>query len=226
MDKTNDLTLWPILQRLSNEFLSIIDRFFIFNNGESCLLFCRDGKVYGFGQNIYGMLGIQNGDLRQRYLNIIRFHCYHMHPVLDQPKELIKLRFKNIINISKGDKHIMALTEMGDLYGWGANYSGQLGIGWYRTCSLEPTLILQEVQKVCCGPRHTVALICDGSIRLWGKFPGCPHNFTPGRLISAPRSSIGLISTKLLTIAYNNNFDENDKSAFYAWGDLKLFGKF
>ncbi|KPM09066.1 regulator of chromosome condensation (RCC1) and BTB (POZ) domain containing protein [Sarcoptes scabiei] len=118
----------------------------------------------------------------------------------------------------------MALTEIGDLYGWGANHSGQLGIGWFRTCSLEPTLILHDVRKVCCGPKHTVALIFDGSIRMWGKFPGHNQNYTPDRLIRAPGSMLDLISTKFLTIAFNNCFDDDDRGAFYAWGDLKHFG--
>lgn len=232
MDQTNDLTLWPILRRIPNDFLHITDRFYIFNNGESLLLFCRNGKVYGYGRNPYGMLGVPFDDLRQKYLGLLRFYCCNNHhhssscPFVNEPRELTKLRFINIIALSKGDKHMMALSEFGDLYGWGANHSGQLGIGWYRMGASEPTLILHDVQKVCCGSKHTVALIMDGSIRIWGKFPGCPHNFTPERLIRSPSSMIDLITTKFLTIAYNNCFDDNDKGAFYVWGDLKHFGKF
>ncbi|XP_046914159.2 putative E3 ubiquitin-protein ligase HERC2 [Dermatophagoides farinae] len=229
MDQTNDLTLWPILRRIPIDFLHITDRFYIFNNGESLLLFCRNGKVYGYGRNPYGMLGVPFDDLRQKYLGLLRFYCCNNHhssscPFVNEPRELTKLRFINIIALSKGDKHMMALSEFGDLYGWGANHSGQLGIGWYRMGASEPTLILHDVQKVCCGPKHTVALIMDGSIRIWGKFPGCPHNFTPERLIRSPSSMIDLITTKFLTIAYNNCFDDNDKGAFYVWGDLKHFG--
>ncbi|KAH9425063.1 RCC1 and BTB domain-containing protein 1 [Dermatophagoides pteronyssinus] len=231
MDQTNDLALWPILRRVPNDFLHITDRFFIFNNGESLLLFCRNGKVYGYGRNPYGMLGVPTDDIRQKYFGLLRFYCYNHTslsssscPLVNEPKELIKLRFINIIALSKGDKHMMALTDLGDLYGWGCNHSGQLGLGWYRMNSIEPTLILHDVQKVCCGPKHTVALVMDGSIRIWGKFPGCPHNFTPERLIRSPSAMIDLITTKYLTIAYDNCFDNNDKGAFYVWGDLKQFG--
>lgn len=45
------------------------------------------------------------------------------------PTEIVELRNLKIINITGGQHHTIALTVDGNLYGWGRNDDGQLGLG-------------------------------------------------------------------------------------------------
>jgi alpha-tubulin suppressor-like RCC1 family protein len=41
--------------------------------------------------------------------------------------EINQLKLKNIIDISSGHLHTLAINDLGDIYGWGCCFSGQLG---------------------------------------------------------------------------------------------------
>lgn len=63
-----------------------------------------------FEINSRGQLG--NGDIEGR----------------DEPEEVVSLSGLNIICIAAGGWHTCAVTSSGDLYTWGWNHHGQLGI--------------------------------------------------------------------------------------------------
>ena len=56
----------------------------------------------------------------------------------------------------------MALTALGELYGWGHNGYGQLGVGttaaYQSTPSLTKLPSMCKVAEVACGSFHTIAL--------------------------------------------------------------------
>ncbi len=65
--------------------------------------------------------------------------------------------------------HIIALTEQGTVWAWGANEFGQLGVGdamrrtnWTRVEALE------DVIAVAAGTLHSAAVARDGSLWTWG----------------------------------------------------------
>ena len=67
-----------------------------------------------------------------------------------------------------GDQHTALITPTGDLYTFGDNSEGQLGLGIdYKTFTDKPTLvtgILDRIQDVSCGYRHTLVLSERGSV--------------------------------------------------------------
>lgn len=68
-----------------------------------------------------------------------------------------------LITITYGSgPHIMALTALGELYGWGHNGYGQLGLGTTAAYHSSPSLAILpskcKVAKVACGSFHSVAL--------------------------------------------------------------------
>lgn len=76
------------------------------------------------------------------------------------------------VAVSAGGHHTCALRAGGDLYCWGANYSGQLGQGDLNSRSA-PTLVPAPDgipwESVSAGPAHTCAVQSDGSAWCWGE---------------------------------------------------------
>ena len=80
-------------------------------------------------------------------------------------------------SFSKPHPHSLAITEDANgakqAWSWGDNYKEKLGLGDQTTeqCHSHPQLIVtlngKNIQKVCAGGIHSVAL-CDGQVYTWG----------------------------------------------------------
>jgi len=77
-----------------------------------------DGAVYAWGQNGFGQLGLSktttqgNASMEQKFL----------------PRRLETLRHAFIVMVAAGERHSMALSKAGEVFCWGDNKSGQLGV--------------------------------------------------------------------------------------------------
>ena len=85
----------------------------------------------------------------------------------------------NLVSISAGDSHTMAVRENGALYAWGDNTHGQLGPGGNRHSLTQVVWPAGELAaaglesntgwgSVFAGGNHTVAIRADGSLWAWG----------------------------------------------------------
>jgi alpha-tubulin suppressor-like RCC1 family protein len=109
-----------------------------------------NGVVMAWGHNGYGELG--QGNVTDRNVpvavssltNTVSLHC-HL------------------------GWHTLALTEDRDIYCWGYNYNGQLGINSLLN-RYSPVRItaLSNVIRVAAGSRHNFAIRCDGTAFAWG----------------------------------------------------------
>ncbi|KAM0728094.1 RCC1 and BTB domain-containing protein 1 [Formica fusca] len=118
------------------------------------LVLTEDGEVYAWGQNNCGQVGsslsTNQGAPRQVNSN---------------------LTGKKVVHISCGQTSSMVVTDNGEVYGWGYNGVGQLGIGNYvnqMTPSRVGSLIGVVIIKVVCGYAHTLALTDEGKLYVWG----------------------------------------------------------
>ncbi|KFD65910.1 hypothetical protein M514_03933 [Trichuris suis] len=80
------------------------------------------------------------------------------------------------ISCSKGDGkgHTLALSHRGELFVWGNNAYGKLGLDGVK-CRTEPVKLSKHlflgrpVVKLCAGSVHNVAITDDGLVYSWGK---------------------------------------------------------
>lgn len=107
----------------------------------------KSGAVYTWGKGDNYRLGHGSED-----------HARH-------PKQIEALSSKKVKDIAIGSLHCMAITEDGELYGWGRNEQGQLGNPSISNFT-EPTLIAgmegKNIIGVACGPTQTFAWTSGG----------------------------------------------------------------
>lgn len=83
------------------------------------------------------------------------------------------------------DSHSCALTSLGDVWCWGSNYLGQLGVAGHPSGPVEVAGLTQAVAEVKVGGEANQGYTCvrnvDGTVACWGK---------PGGHVPIPRASI------------------------------------
>ena len=116
-----------------------------------------DGSLWAWGNNRSGQLGDGTTD--------------HPWPGVSNDRG-IPVRIGTATNwrsVSAGGDHTVAITTTGELWAWGNNRSGQLGIGTtiYRNI---PTRIGTETNwaSVSASGNHTIAIRTDGTLWAWG----------------------------------------------------------
>jgi alpha-tubulin suppressor-like RCC1 family protein len=137
------------------------------------LLLTSTGQVLSFGCGQYGALG--HGFSGGKQL-----------PDVLRPKYIDALRGERCICVSAGELHSAAVTADGDLYTWGDNFCGQLGVGSKRPGVSPQQVVLggledEVVSHVSCGARHTLAVTEDGEVFSWGlgHYGVLGRSFTP-----------------------------------------------
>jgi len=74
---------------------------------------------------------------------------------------------EDVVYVSSGGGHTMAIRADGSLWGWGSNVFGALGDGT-TTGRNAPVKIMEDVIAVSAGELHTMAVRADGSLWTWG----------------------------------------------------------
>ncbi|XP_020287366.1 RCC1 and BTB domain-containing protein 1-like [Pseudomyrmex gracilis] len=118
------------------------------------LALTEEGEVFAWGQNNCGQVGsgLSSNQGIPRQINS-------------------SLAGKKIVQVACGQTSSIAVTDNGEIYGWGYNGVGQLGIGNYvnqvNPCRIGSLLGIVIV-KVVCGYAHTLALTDEGKLYVWG----------------------------------------------------------
>ncbi|KAF5749914.1 ultraviolet-B receptor UVR8-like [Tripterygium wilfordii] len=116
----------------------------------------EDRTLWAWGNNEYGQLG--TGDTQPR-----------SQPILVQG-----LAGLNLVDIAAGGWHSTALTDDGEVYGWGRGEHGRLGFGDSdKSSKMLPQrvhlLAGEDIVQVSCGGTHSVALTLDGRMFSFGR---------------------------------------------------------
>lgn len=118
------------------------------------MVLTSDGEVYAWGYNNSGQVG--SGSTANQ----------------PTPRRVTScLQSKVVVDIACGQMSSMAAVDTGEVYGWGYNGNGQLGVssgGNQPTPCRLAALQGIHVQKIACGFAHTLVLTDEGGLYAWG----------------------------------------------------------
>ncbi|XP_065217555.1 RCC1 and BTB domain-containing protein 2-like [Planococcus citri] len=162
---TIDLLLLPYFHSLNDTFVKEIERVWV--SGNRVLIITKSDQVYGLNATSTTPANIATSNDTLRIL----LRSSSSVPLNAEPKQFFQLQGKNVIDFIFGGDFIIALTKNGELFSWGGNQSGQLGLG-DRPYAPHPILIStlsdKTVTKVVCGKNTAMALCDDGQVFCWG----------------------------------------------------------
>ncbi|WP_454083540.1 RCC1 domain-containing protein [Georgenia sp. Marseille-Q6866] len=126
-------------------------------HGFTCVV-TVDGGAQCWGSNSRGQLG-DGADVE-----------ILANPSSPVPGDVIGLD-RRVADISTGQAHTCALTDVGAVLCWGANSDGQLGDGGTDTTSVPVHVVGLDrgIAAVSAGGQHTCALTEDGAVLCWGR---------------------------------------------------------
>lgn len=114
-----------------------------------------DSAVAAWGRNDSGQVGNNSRDHRGSPVYVLKDNA---------------TRLDNVVSISAGAEHSVALLDDGDVYAWGNNSAGQLGDGTTtdRLTAVKVSGLPDKAVAVAAGGSHTAALLADGTVYTWG----------------------------------------------------------
>lgn len=168
--------------------------------------FIWENKVYAVGSNGYGQLGLGT-----------EVNTYN-------PISIDFLEDKNITNIVGGNGHAFAISEDGDVYAFGYNVYGQLGLGDKEDRYVpvkHPILSSFSSKEIKSGYMHNL-LLSDGKLYSWGNneygqlgLGDCENRYTPTEIKFFTENDIEI---KNFYTGFEYNFVTTTDNEVYAWG--------
>ena len=108
-----------------------------------------DGTVWAWGYGGYGQLGTGPPG----YNSLFPVRCGSID---------------NVVAISGGAYHAVALLSGGAVWTWGRNSDGQLGTGTFTDSYVPVPTNVTTAIAIAAGERHTLATTSDGTVMAWG----------------------------------------------------------
>ncbi|XP_034907342.2 ultraviolet-B receptor UVR8 [Populus alba] len=150
-----------------------------------CLAVTMDGEVQSWGRNQNGQLGL--GTTEDSLV----------------PQKIQAFQGVSIKMVAAGAEHTAAVTEDGELYGWGWGRYGNLGLGDRNDRLVPEKVSLVKGDKmimVACGWRHTISVSSSGGLYTygWSKYGQLGHgdfedHLTPHKVEALQDSYISLV---------------------------------
>ena len=136
-------------------YLGIDDAIDIAAGYQSTVVLKKDGTVWMAGLNSDGQLGIESTESQSTFVQV--------------KNEDGTGYLTNIKSISAGQYTMFAITNDGEVYGWGENGSGQLGISNTEDQKLPVKTTLTNIKQISTSYYHTIALTEDGKAYVAGR---------------------------------------------------------
>jgi uncharacterized repeat protein (TIGR02543 family) len=174
-----------------------------FNNIQYSLALTNNGKVFSWGSNENYQLG-DSTSIDKKNPTLITF------PGL--------LENEKVINISPGEKHVLALTSFGRVYAWGEGSYGELGAGSITRAKTPfrinfPMLNAEEkIVSISAGKQHSLVATSEGKLLAWGD--------NGENQLGLPPQLVGYNKRTLPEIVTPINLESNEKINYVSAGTL------
>ena len=159
----------------------------------------KAGAVMAIGLNEFGQLGDGSTGDRDAF----------------QPVS----RLENVVKVSAGQEHAVALNSDGSVRTWGRNDYGQLGNGAVED-SRTPVVVkdLWKITDVAAGRSHTIALASDGTVWTWGRnsYGQLGNGSTDDR--KTPVRVVGLSGVVNIAAGTDHSVAIKSDGTVWAWG--------
>ena len=158
-------------------------------------IFANNNKVFVFGYNEFGQLGLGHNDNQ----------CTPQILELESESEFKSKSDEKPVQIACGGSHTILLMNSGRIFGFGSNKYGQLGLDNFDNQNKPLELTLDGAAKqVACGYYHTAILMENNEIFVFGKYDlfNCGQQKKPRKIIldkKIMQLCCGSASTVLLT---------------------------
>ena len=190
------------LSSINDHWLPRMKKIFITSRDCVCdvIFVTNDDTVYGFGDNIFAILGMET-------------------PVtVTKPKVIEELCGKDIKKVVFGDRFMVVLTESNELYTGGLCGHGRCGNGIDSEIYCEPDKIIfdnQLIVDVCCGLHYTVLLTDKQQVYIFGTFDSVNNRILSPTLIREFEEIKGITS---ISCGNYHALALTQQGEVYAWG--------
>jgi len=174
---------------------------------EHVVALARDGSVYTWGKAGKGRLGFGP-------LPTIDFKRYESAATSYLPFPIRVPDLFDVIAISAGGQHALALLKDGTVRAWGENDAGQLGDG--TTVDRHSPVVVRGVRNaiaIAAGTRASAALLADGTVMTWGPMTR-DDNPRP-----VPALVPGVRGIRAVTVGAAHFVALTEAGTVMAWGD-------
>ena len=163
----------------------------------------KTGAVHAWGQNQYGQLG--TGSMEST-------------PVTS-PTPVTRL--PAVKAIAGGIGHSLALDLDGQVWAWGLNASGQVGLGSTGGSVPSPAKVvgLTGIQHIAAGGNYSLALGADGQVWAWGQnTAGQVGTGSTSVSVPSPVRVVGLPTIRAIAAGLNHALALDTSGGVWAWG--------
>ena len=160
----------------------------------------KNGEVYAWGRNNWNLLGFKTEEKYQK-----------------TPVKINEL--SNIEDIYSGGRSMFAKNKSGEVYAWGNNNEGQLGIG-NKEAQSTPVKVkeLSNIEDIYIYYENTFAKNKFGEIYAWGYNGDGRLGIGNTENQSSPIKVNGITNVKEIYTNGSTTFTKNQSGEIYAWG--------
>ncbi len=161
--------------------------------GGHAMAIATSGEVYSWGSNYFGEVGAGSPHTRIS----VPVHILESTDLKDQSASTRNLaqntisspRLNAFKSISCGDHFSFAMGASGnDVFAWGRNASGQLGLASTKDTAVPTRLSLSSVDTIAAGGAHTIFVMKDRSVRACGSNLSGQLGETVKEMVSSPKA--------------------------------------
>ena len=181
------------------------------------LALTKDGTVWAWGENGDGQLGI--GSTTDKFDRIVN---------VESAEGISNLH--DVVAISAGGSHSLALKADGTVWAWGNNEYGQLGNGQTADALLPVQITgLTDVIEISAGESHSMARKADGTVWTWGRndYGQLGDNTNNNSLtpvqVRGENGAGYLIGVKEIEAGIRYSMAILDDGTLMAWGDNNFY---